>query len=892
MTVEELVAAVVALAIVSVKRLGVGLADRAVEGVEQSVADRLGRLYQWIVGRLPGEEGAALVEEADRSSAAQVQLRRRLVLALGEDPAGVEELRMLLSPQALALLSESSGIPRQLPPALADFTGRGQEVARLVEAVERPGGCRVCLVHGPGGIGKTSVVVQASHQLMQFFPDGQLFVDLNGAEERPVAVGEVLGDFLAALGTPRGRIPDDVAGRTRQFRTELADRRVLIILDNAASEQQVSALIPGGSSCVVLITSRQVLATLPVDERVALPGLDEGAAWDLLRRISGPDRVDEDPEAGRDVVGLCSGLPLALRIAGARLATFPARTLGSFARDLADDHRRLDVLSLGERSVRAVFRAGYEALPSLQRRAFRLLSALDAPDLPTWTLSPLLDVDADAADACLEELLLAHLVQARRGETGGQRIVLHDLTRGFSKEMAAEQPADEADSAVRRLLGAFLSAADAADARLRPAGARHSRRDGVVRRSPPEDAVAGDVWEAVHWFEAERAVLVAAVAHAHARGWWELCWEITDAMSIALEHQWRWDISRQVHGLALDAADRLGDGQARAALLRNLGEALRDGGDDLDGAAECFSEAVALFRSSGDAHGESDALGNLGILQRQQGALREAERTLTAAELRFRALPLERGLAWTLRERAVISRHHARYTQAHAQLDEAQALFAANEEIRGIGWILRTRADTEKESTTGGCPLPHRWFGGPWPGHHATSRPVQDPRWAAARTHYEDAAQVLHAVRDHRGHTWVTLGLADMTLYEGDHTAAELIRRALQETDACGDQRGHSRALTLQALLLAEANRLSDAITLAEQTLATFRDHTGAAQASFRLARLYGAAGRQQDVLRTLQQSRTHHHAADIPFPTLADPELAKSLTRLVPRARRFRRHQ
>ncbi|MFC8089963.1 hypothetical protein [Streptomyces sp. NPDC057301] len=131
-----------------------------------------------------------------------------------------------------------------------------------------------------------------------------------------------------------------------------------------------------------------------------------------------------------------------------------------------------------------------------------------------------------------------------------------------------------------------------------------------------------------------------------------------------------------------------------------------------------------------------------------------------------------------------------------------------------------------------------------------------------------------------------------MALYEGDHTAAELIRRALQETDAWGDHRGHSRALTLQALLLAEANRLRDAITLAEQALAAFRDHAGAAQASFRLARLYGAVGRHQDVLRTLQQSRTHHHAADIPFPTLADPELAKSLIHPVPRARRFRRHQ
>ncbi|MFF7751726.1 ATP-binding protein [Streptomyces sp. NPDC007971] len=898
MTVEEVVAAVVALVIVSAKRLGSGLADRAVQGLEQSVADRLGRLYRWIAGRLPGEEGAALVEEASRSPAAQALLRRRLVLALGEDPARVEELRLLLSPHASALahgdflLSRSPGIPRQLPPALADFTGRGQEIARLVESAERPGGCRMCLVHGPGGIGKTSVVVQAAHRLMASYPDGQLFVDLNGAEERPAAVAEVLGDFLVALGVPRGRIPDDEVGRTRQFRTESADRRVLVVLDNAASEQQVSALIPGGSSCAVLVTSRQALASLAVDERVVLSGLDEGTAWDLLRRIGGADRVDEDPDSGRDVVRLCGGLPLALRLAGARLATFPARTVGSFARDLADDHRRLDVLSLGERSVRAVFRAAYQALPSLQRRAFRLLSALDTPDLPAWALSPLLDVDADAADACLEGLLLAHLVQARRGTTEGQRIVLHDLTRGYSKERAAEHLADEADRAVRRLLGALLSAADVADAQLRPAGARHRGRDGAVRHPPPGEAVAGDVWEAVEWFEAERVVLVAAVAHAHARGWWELCWEITDAMSIALEHQWRWDISSQVHALALDAADRLGDGRARAALLRNLGEALRDGGSDVGRAAECFREAIALFQSSGDAHGEVDALGNLGILQRQQGVLREATRTLIAAEMLFRALPLERGLAWTLREKAVISRHQAHYTQALAQLDEAQTLFAANEEARGIGWVLRTRADTEKESAVDGCPLPRRWYAGPWPGHHATSRPEQDPRWAAARTHYEHAAQLLHAVRDHRGHTWTTLGLADMALYEGDHAAAELISHALRETEACGDHRGHSRALTVLALLRAETNRLSDAIALAEQALSGPRDHVGAAQASFRLARLYGAAGQHQDVLRTLQQSRTHHHAAGMPFPDLADTELSRTLTRPVPRARRFRRHQ
>ncbi|MER5756889.1 NB-ARC domain-containing protein [Streptomyces sp. NPDC002088] len=762
---------------------------------------------------------------------------------------------------------------------------------RVVAAVEGPGdGSGSCLLHGPGGIGKTAAVVQAAHRLLPRFPDGQLFVDLNGAEGGGTAVGEVLGDFLVALGSPRSEIPDTDMARIRQFRTRLADRKVLIVLDNAADEQQVSDLIPGGPGCAVLVTSRHALGILAVGERIALSGLDEDSAWDLLCRISGAGRLEEDAEAGREVVRLCGGLPLALRIAGARLATFPARTVHSIARDLADDHRRLDVLSLGERSVRAAFLAGYQARPPGQQRALRLLSALDVPDLPVWALSPLLDVDANSAEACLEGLQLAHLVQARRGEDGRQRVALHDLARAFSKEQAAMQPADESDSALRRLLGALLSAADVADALLRPAGPRHSGRTSAARHTPPGEAVAGDVREAVAWFEAERAVLLAAIDHAHARGWWELCWEITDAMSIALEHQWRWETSRRIHEVALQAAGRLGDAHARAALLRNLGEALRNGGNDPGEAAACFSEAVALFQLVGDPYGESDALGNLGILQRQQGHLAQAARTLAAARQLFAALPLPRGLAWALREQAVISRHHAHYAQALIQLDEAEALFTAHAEIRGLAWTLRTRADTEKESTVGGCPLPRRWYAGAWPSHPPSIRPGQDERSAAARTHYEHAARLLHTVRDSRGHAWTTLGLAELALYEGARNTGELTERALRETHASRDHRGHSRALTLQALLHAETRRLDDAIILAEQALATHHahpDHTAAAQASFRLARLYGAAGRHHDLLTTLRQSRTHHHTAGMPYPQLPDTQLAETLNRPAPRTRR-----
>ncbi|MCX4594222.1 NB-ARC domain-containing protein [Streptomyces sp. NBC_01549] len=900
MTLEELIAAAVSLTVLYAKKIAAGLADRAAKGTEQAAAEHLGRLRAWMVTRLHGHGAESAVEQLGVSPVARGLVRQQLAEALHADPRAAGELEALVVPARAAVLNggflspaAQLPVPRQLPPVPGDFTGRDRERHLLEAELSSPSGSRVCLIHGPGGIGKTVTALQVAHRLAAVFPDGQLFADLRGADPVPAAPDEVLSTFLRSLGVSPEAIPDTPEGRTGLFRSELAARRVLLLLDNAADEEQVRPLLPGTGQCATLITSRTPLAVLAVTQRTLLAALTEQEAWDLLGRICGTERIAAEADAGREVIRLCGGLPLALRVAGARLAAFPTRPVSRLTRDLTDERGRLDVMSFGDATVRSVFQTSYQACSAQQQQAFRLLSALETPSLPAWALAPLLGVDSATAAACLDRLLLIHLVEAHQPEAGSERIVLHDLARLFSRELSTQRPQAEADAAVQRLLGAYLAAADTADAALRPAGRRHTGRNGATRYPPPSGALPDTATDAIRWFDVERGVLLAAVKHAHAAGWWDLCWEITDAMSVSLEHQWRWQESRQAHLLALDAAGRLADGGARAALLRNMGEALRDGGTDLQGAESCFTEAIGLFRDLGDDYGLSDALGNLAILRRQQGRLRESADGLATAEDIFRSLPLERGLAWTLREQAVIGRHRGEYASALGKLDRAAALFTANDEPRGVAWVLRTRADTEAESITRGCPLPRRWYDGPWPGQ-LPARPTDDPLWAQARAHYADAELIMEEVGDHRARTWAFLGRAEMALHDGDRrTATGLVQQARLRSESHSDHRALGRALTVRALLRAEEKNLDEAISLAESAVSIHRhllpDQVGEAVAALRLARLYGAAQRHRNLLTTLERAHTLYQATEMPFPQAPADVLLEALAQPIPKPPRHR---
>ncbi|MGI5267755.1 BTAD domain-containing putative transcriptional regulator [Nonomuraea sp. CA-218870] len=496
-------------------------------------------------------------------------------------------------------------VPRQLPPTIADFTGRDDEVATLREALS-PGRSRaptICAISGMGGVGKTTLALHVAHQLVGAFPDGQLYVGFSGADDH-TAVARALESMLRALGVEGAAIPESVGDRTALYRSLLADKRMLVVIDNVADESQVSPLLPGSGTCGVLITGRPRLAGLAGVRHLRLDVLRPAQAIELLARITGPEQVRAAPSVASEIVRLCDHLPLALRTAGARLASRPDWSLARIAELLRDERRRLDELAAGDLTVRASLGLSYTALSPPARRLYYLLSVLHTPDFAGWVAAAVLDTSPEEAERSLGELLSANLLTFSGTDAAGQsRYRFHDLIRLHARDLAAAQAApDEIHAAVTRALGGWLVLARRADARL----------PGRVFPTLPAEGAPHEpyveITDALTWFEAERGALRAAVAQAAALGADDLCWQLADAAVNFFELRDYYDGWESTSRLALDACERAGNARGRAFMLRDLAECLRMGPRHAeDEALEHALSAVALFESSGHVHGEVDA---------------------------------------------------------------------------------------------------------------------------------------------------------------------------------------------------------------------------------------------------------------------------------------------
>ncbi|MFE0100413.1 BTAD domain-containing putative transcriptional regulator [Streptomyces sp. NPDC059009] len=419
--------------------------------------------------RLRGQLMVALYRLDRQADALSVYMEGRAVLAeqLGIDPGPA--LRRLheaiLRADAGLLPAEEPGptadpaqttpVAALLPPALGDFTGRTEPLADVRAALT---GTRdatpVVVVSGPGGVGKSALAVTAAHRVTDAYPDGQLYAELRGATD-PVAPADVLGRLLRALGADP---PEGDAERRDLFRSLVAGRRILLVLDDAGSESQVRPLLPGSPTCGVLITARGRLAGLPCTHRAELDVLDTGQGTALLARVAGEDRLRGAPDAARDIVELCGGLPLALRIAGARLATRRHWTARTLAERLGDEHRRLDELAVGDLELRAGLGLSYRALDAPARTALRRLGLLGAPDVAAWVIAALLDATGDEAERVVDQLVDAQLLHFTAVDRAGQaRFRLHDLVRVYAAERAeAEDAPALRAAAVGRALGGWL----------------------------------------------------------------------------------------------------------------------------------------------------------------------------------------------------------------------------------------------------------------------------------------------------------------------------------------------------------------------------------------------------------------------------------------------------
>ncbi|GLW17550.1 regulatory protein AfsR [Streptomyces sp. NBRC 13847] len=349
--------------------------------------------------------------------------------------------------------------PQQLPATVADFTGRTTFVSELGAQLATAEGSvmAVSALTGIGGVGKTTLAVHVAHTAREHFPDGQLYVDLQGAGQTPSEPEAVLGAFLRSLGTPDSSIPDGLEERSALYRSTLAGRRVLTLLDNARDAAQIRPLLPGTEGCAALITSRARMIDLAGAHLIDLDVMSPEEAMNLFTRIVGEERVSSERKAVMAVVGACGFLPLAIRIAASRLAARRTWTVSTLARKLADERRRLDELRAGDLAVKATFELGYGQLEPQQARAFRLLGLAEGPDISLAAAAAILDLDTDAAEELLESLVDTSLLES----AAPGRYRYHDLVRLYARDCAErdEQPPSERTAALSRLLDFYSATA-------------------------------------------------------------------------------------------------------------------------------------------------------------------------------------------------------------------------------------------------------------------------------------------------------------------------------------------------------------------------------------------------------------------------------------------------
>jgi tetratricopeptide (TPR) repeat protein len=742
-------------------------------------------------------------------------------------------------------------VPHQLPMDVRGFTGRARQLADLDALLDCEGprpAALICAVAGTAGVGKTALAVHWAHRIAGRFPDGQLYADLRGYDpQRPLAPAEALARFLRGMGVDGDQIPADEAELAARYRTMLAGRRMLVVLDNAHRADQVRPLLPGSPSCFVLVTSRDDLAGLVARDgagRVSLDPLPAGEAVTLLRALIGP-RVDAEPEAAAALAERCARLPLALRIAAELAAARPDMTVADLLDGLQDEQDRLDLLEVAEdprTAVRSVFSWSCQHLTRDAAHAFSLLGLHPGPDTDDYALAALAGVPLRRARALLGELARAHLVApACQG-----RYSMHDLLRAYAAERAAETlgPA-ERDTARNGLFGYFLSTAAAAMDTLFP----HER--SLRPHPPPAAAPAPPVTEpaaAARWLDQQRPALTAAAVFAAGHGWPEHSVGLSRVLWRALEVGGHYTEALAIHSAAAEAATADG---ARASVLANLGSIHWWLGNHRT-AQEYFEQSLAGHREAGEADGEARALGRLGLVCERLGDYPAALARMREALAICRRTGNRYGEGSHLINLGTLHRRLGHYTEAAEHQRAAAAVFTELGEIRLEGYALGNLGATD--SLLGRHPeaLAH------------LHRALANCRRAADRggegsalgtigavyrrlRSYPEALDYLHralAISRETGDRSLeteTLSALGDTLHDmGEaRTALAQYRGALALASQAGDRFEQARALDGAARALATAGQRGQARAHWQQALAIFSD-LGVPEAAQVRARLGG----------------------------------------------------
>jgi len=679
--------------------------------------------------------------------AAYEHARRALIAELGTEPGS--ELRtlheqILTADPALAApepatrdAGTSAVIPRQLPGPVPQFVGRDAELAALTElarlaARSSPATVVISAIGGTAGVGKTALAVHWAHQVSRRFPDGQLYVNLRGYDpDQPVAAADALAGFLRALGVGGQDIPTGEDERAARYRSVLAGKRMLVVLDNARDVAQVRPLLPGSAGCAVVVTSRDGLAGLVSRDgaaRIDLDLLPLADAVALLGDLIG-SRASAEPDSAAELARLCCRLPLALRVAAELAAARPAAGLADLVAELGDQQRRLDLLDAGgdpRTAVRGVLSWSYQHLSQASARAFRLAGLHPGPDLDDCALAALAGISLAEATRAFGDLGCAHLAQP----AGPGRHGMHDLLRAYARDLAASIDGElEGRAALTRLFDYYLSAASNAMDVLVPEEAH--RRPQVTSTAASVPGMSSEA-EARAWLDRERPNLVAVVVHCAGHGWARHATDLAGTLFRYLMHGSHLPEALTIYSHALQAARQSGQAAAEAEALNGLGGIgimkghFRDAAshyqaaltryrqcDDRAGearvlqnlgvteqalhdfwpAADYFRQAIGAFDDAGDSLGAARALTNLAAVETELDLDDQASDHLQRALLVFREANDEVFEAGALTQIGELSLRRGELTQAAADFEQAMAIFSRIDLTVGVANGLFNRGE-------------------------------------------------------------------------------------------------------------------------------------------------------------------------------------------------------
>ncbi|HYJ66303.1 MAG TPA: BTAD domain-containing putative transcriptional regulator [Nocardioidaceae bacterium] len=720
--------------------------------------------------------------QADALDAYQ-RLYRLLDSEIGVEPdRRVRELhqRILHGDPALDLVAargsdpaQASAMPRQLPAAVRHFAGREPQLAALDELARQSwqsATTSIAVVTGTAGVGKTSTVVHWAHRVAEQFADGQLYVSLRGFEPsgRPVTPAEAVRGMLDAVGVPTARIPPTLDAQAALYRSVLAGRRMLIVLDNAHDVDQVRPLLPGSSGCVVVVTSRDQLSGLIASEGAVPINLDlltDHEAYGLLESHLGPERPALEPEAVAGLIERCARLPLALSVAAARALVDPGLSLAKLASQLADARGRLDQLDAGEQAtnLRVVLSWSYRGLSPDAARLFRLLGLHPGPDVTAAAAASLAGVDVATVRRLLRDLTRAHLVD----EHEPARFTFHDLLRVYAAETATTVDSDaERREATYRVLDHYLHTAHAADHLL--------RQHHLVFDLPlPQPGVVvediADQSDALAWFAAERAVLIAATELANGSGFETHSWKLATTLGEYLGRRGHPRDLATVQTTALEAARRLEDPTGQAHAHRGLARAQAFLGL-YDDAETNFQSALTMYGEVGDVIARATTRLGLAGLAERRGRYEESLDHSEHALGLFRATGDRPGQGRALNMVGWYEGHLGNHERA---LDFCQQALTVQRETGD----RRAQADT----------LDSLGYA-----HHQ----LCDYRQAIER--YQEALDLQREFGDHRGQADTLTHVGDSQLADDDPAAARL---SWQQALAILDDLEHPGASEVRARL-------------------------------------------------------------------------------------------